>query len=450
MTSTAAAEAAPLAPIAARLVPAGLGDGAAPRHAEAYEQAFRRYGDVVRFRVGPPGARIELYLLCHPDAAHRVLAGASANYRKDNVFYAEVRSAFGNGLLTSEDADWQRRSGTCSRCSGRSGWRLRRGDERAGRTHFVQRWRTRLPGTAGPHDEMTRLTLGDRLPHPVGEDLGQVLPVVQRRSTRWATRSAAGRSPAAAAPGLAHPGQPTTAASTARAARRLRRDRRRRRASGERRRTCWGCCSTRATRALADRRRGARPGAHLPAGRPRDHLDRADLYAAPARPASGRAATGCARRWPRSSATARRPRHAAALAYTTMVLKETMRLYPSAPLLGRRAVEEDVLGGYRIPAGADVVIAPWVVHRHPGLLGPAAPVRPAAVRPGAGEGPGTGTRFPFGGGPRALHRAALLDARGGDRARRCWSASSTSSRHPASPATPTTSRSARSARSSAR
>ena len=34
------------------------------------------------------------------------------------------------------------------------------------------------------------------------------------------------------------------------------------------------------------------------------------------------------------------PAQVAALAYTTMVLKETMRLYPSAPLLGRRAVEQ--------------------------------------------------------------------------------------------------------------
>ena len=28
-----------------------------------YERAFQRYGDVVRFRAGPPGARLELHLL---------------------------------------------------------------------------------------------------------------------------------------------------------------------------------------------------------------------------------------------------------------------------------------------------------------------------------------------------------------------------------------------------
>src|SRR6476620_5464892 len=57
------------------------------------ERAFQRYGDVVRFRFGPPGARMEMHMLFHPDPAHRVLAGWPANYRKENVFYSEVRSA---------------------------------------------------------------------------------------------------------------------------------------------------------------------------------------------------------------------------------------------------------------------------------------------------------------------------------------------------------------------
>src|SRR5260370_15666108 len=74
----------------------------------ACERAFEQYGDVVRSQVGPPGLRLELYLLYHPDHAHRLLFGASANYRKENVFYSEVRNAFGDGLVTSQDAEWQR------------------------------------------------------------------------------------------------------------------------------------------------------------------------------------------------------------------------------------------------------------------------------------------------------------------------------------------------------
>jgi cytochrome P450 len=72
------------------------------------ERAFQRYGDAVRFRFGPPGGRMEMHVLFHPDAAHRVLAGWPANYRKENVFYSEIRSAFGDGLLTTQDAEWQR------------------------------------------------------------------------------------------------------------------------------------------------------------------------------------------------------------------------------------------------------------------------------------------------------------------------------------------------------
>ena len=74
----------------------------------ACERAFRDHGDVVRFRLGPPGLNRELYFIFHPDGAHRVLAGNAANYRKANVFYTEIREAFGDGLLTSQDDDWQR------------------------------------------------------------------------------------------------------------------------------------------------------------------------------------------------------------------------------------------------------------------------------------------------------------------------------------------------------
>ncbi len=72
------------------------------------ERAFRDYGDVVRIRLGPPRVGRELHYVFHPDGAQRVLAGNAANYRKDNVFYAEIRDAFGDGLLTSQDDDWQR------------------------------------------------------------------------------------------------------------------------------------------------------------------------------------------------------------------------------------------------------------------------------------------------------------------------------------------------------
>lgn len=53
------------------------------------------------------------------------------------------------------------------------------------------------------------------------------------------------------------------------------------------------------------------------------------------------------------------------LGYTQQVLNEVMRLYPPGWLLSRKAVGSDVLGGYQVPAGANVLIPLYLVHRHP-------------------------------------------------------------------------------------
>lgn len=55
------------------------------------------------------------------------------------------------------------------------------------------------------------------------------------------------------------------------------------------------------------------------------------------------------------------------LPYTTAVLKETMRLYPSAPFTGRRTATDSVIAGHAVPAGADVVLSVWSIHRRPDL-----------------------------------------------------------------------------------
>ncbi len=55
------------------------------------------------------------------------------------------------------------------------------------------------------------------------------------------------------------------------------------------------------------------------------------------------------------------------LVHATRVFEETMRLYPPIWLLDRQAVQDGVVDGFGIPAGGTVVIAPWLVHRHPDL-----------------------------------------------------------------------------------
>lgn len=53
------------------------------------------------------------------------------------------------------------------------------------------------------------------------------------------------------------------------------------------------------------------------------------------------------------------------LTYTDMVIKEAMRLYPSAWSISRRALDDDEIDGYFIPARSIVAMSPYVMHRHP-------------------------------------------------------------------------------------
>ncbi len=52
------------------------------------------------------------------------------------------------------------------------------------------------------------------------------------------------------------------------------------------------------------------------------------------------------------------------LPYTRAVANETLRLYPPAFIVARQAMTADRCGATSIPAGALVVISPWVLHRH--------------------------------------------------------------------------------------
>lgn len=53
------------------------------------------------------------------------------------------------------------------------------------------------------------------------------------------------------------------------------------------------------------------------------------------------------------------------LTYTGQVINEALRLYPPGWLLSRRTIAADVLGGYEVPAATDVLLSPYLLHRHP-------------------------------------------------------------------------------------
>jgi len=55
------------------------------------------------------------------------------------------------------------------------------------------------------------------------------------------------------------------------------------------------------------------------------------------------------------------------LRYTRMVIEESMRLYPPAHTMAREPIAPDYILGHRIPAGAIVLIVPWLLHRKASL-----------------------------------------------------------------------------------
>ncbi|CAI7747340.1 unnamed protein product [Closterium sp. NIES-53] len=91
------------------------------------------------------------------------------------------------------------------------------------------------------------------------------------------------------------------------------------------------------------------------------------------------------------------------LRFTTRVINEAMRLYPQPPVLIRRALEDDVLGGYPIKEGQDIFISVWNLHHSPELWQDAEAFRPERW-PLDGPDPTEVTEnfsyLPFGGGQR--------------------------------------------------
>ncbi|MEU9252075.1 cytochrome P450 [Streptomyces sp. NPDC048270] len=83
------------------------------------------------------------------------------------------------------------------------------------------------------------------------------------------------------------------------------------------------------------------------------------------------------------------------------LVHETLRLYPSAWILPRCATEDDVLAGYRIEAGTDVLVCPYLTHRDPGLWADPERFDPERFTVPGRRPAHPGSYFPFGMGARA-------------------------------------------------
>jgi cytochrome P450 len=364
-------------------------------------EAVREYGDAVRVAIGPK----KLYIFNHPDHAKHVLADNAANYHK-GIGYTEAKRALGDGLLTSEGALWREQRRVIQpvfqhkRIAERADVIV---DEALG---LVDRLRA-YQDTGRPVDvltEVTALTLGvlgdtlldmdlstvDAVEHSFEavqdqamfemETLGLVprwLPLRGQRAFRAAR---------------AHLERVVATLVARREARPS--------STGDDVLTRLIASTGKETdRRVADRRMRDELVTLLLAG----HETTASTVGWTLHLVSQHPDVHARLRDEAMTVYGdRRPVHSdlPKLRYTNMVLQEAMRLYPPVWILPRRTIDADEVGGYHVPAGAEVLICPYTLHRHPRYWPDPDRFDPSRFDP---DVPTTRPRYahiPFGGGPR--------------------------------------------------
>jgi len=86
------------------------------------------------------------------------------------------------------------------------------------------------------------------------------------------------------------------------------------------------------------------------------------------------------------------------LEYTRAVVAESMRLYPPAWTMGRKAIDEHTIDGHQIDPGSLVIVSQWIAHHDPRWWN-----EPEVFHPERWQSPAARPKysyFPFGGGSR--------------------------------------------------
>jgi cytochrome P450 len=88
------------------------------------------------------------------------------------------------------------------------------------------------------------------------------------------------------------------------------------------------------------------------------------------------------------------------LRHTEGVVQEALRLYPPAYVVGREAIQDCEVGGYRVPGGTTLLMSQWVVHRDARYFDEPEKFRPDRWVGDLAQRLPRFAFFPFGGGPR--------------------------------------------------
>lgn len=361
--------------------------------------AVREHGDAVRITMGPKA----LYLFNHPDHARHILSENHGNYRK-GIGLVHARRALGDGLLTSDGDRWRHQRQAVQPAFARDRIAATAdviGDETE---RMLARWRLQPAGTVDLVSELTSLTLGVlgrsllRVDLGASDRIGEAFHAVQDQAMfEMMTLSAV---PA----WLPLPRQLRFRAARRELGRLVDRLVAERTARG------GGAGDDLLARLLASTGRDPDPRA----GRRRLRDELVTLLLA------GHETTASTLGWTwylverhpevyrRMHAEAvevlgdRRPSYPdlARLRYTTQVVEEAIRLYPPVWMLTRRAVREDRVGGHRVPAGADVLICPYTMHRNPAFWDDPEGFDPDRFDPDAARDRPRYAYIPFGAGPR--------------------------------------------------
>jgi enediyne biosynthesis protein E7 len=363
------------------------------------QQCARDYGDVVRFRIGP----MTVHLVNHPAHVEHVLVRHAGNYDKQTRSVAKIRSTCGRSLLSEDGPDWQRHRRLIQPAFRQSHLNEYSGLIRDQIATSLQPWRdvARSGGEIEIVSAMMHLTLRVAARILFGADVAADADVIERAlrivmHDTW-RRIEGAIDLAAVSPLLQRPHVRRAVRDIDRVVYRIIAERHRKpapsddllsmllaahEAENEQRLSDAELRDAVLTLLLAGHETTANALAWavlLVAQHPQveqrlvEDVQRVDPPAAPSAPPT-------------------RQR------YARLVFEETIRLYPSVWILERRAVDEDVIGGFRIPAGSGVMISPYLLHRHPQFWDAPEDFVPERF---AGDAPLTDRHayIPFGAGP---------------------------------------------------
>jgi len=345
---------------------------------------FETCGDVVRFRL----LNRSLFLVAHPRDARRVLQDHANQYDKGTRGFRVLRVFLRNGLLTSEGAHWLRQRRTVQPAFHRdriAGF----GDTMTSAAgDLVDEWLRSSSEPVNVTADMMRLTL-----RIVGETLlstdvsqeadrvGQALHIMLRGANEAISRVVP-----------MPPWWPSRANRRQQAAMRTLDDVILHIIASRRTHSAVAAGTPAASSddllSMLMEARDEETGEGMSDAQLRDEVMTSFL--------AGHETTAIALGWTWHLLGA----HPAVRHRVEQVVKESMRLYPPAWVVSRRPMTDDVVGGFRIPAGSIVLTSPYVTHRHPDYW-----TDPARFDPDRFDAAHEVDRppfayFPFGGGPR--------------------------------------------------